>query len=78
MIDPIDPLDQLRALYPDVCIGIDKTPLLDTTAIVPVEKLSVEQIAKLYRVPYWLIDACPVPAWWRRPIWRFRAWRWSR
>lgn len=36
-----------------------------------------EQIAKVCHVPYWLITSDPKPSIFKRPIWRFRAWRWS-
>lgn len=41
-------------------------------------RLSVEQIAKAYRVPYWLITDAPRPSWMRRPVWRWRAMVWAR
>lgn len=41
------------------------------------QKLSATKIAKMYRVPYWLLDATlPKPSWLRRPIWRLRALLW--
>lgn len=42
---------------------------------VPIKRFSVEEIAKLYHVPYWLIDGVR-PSWLARPIWRARAWWW--
>lgn len=44
----------------------------------PKQRYTAEDIARLYRVPYWFIEVRPRPPWWRRPVWRFRAWRWSR
>lgn len=37
-----------------------------------------EQIARVYRVPYWLISNRPKPSWCKRPIWRLRAVLWTR
>lgn len=41
------------------------------------KQLTVERIAKAYRVPYWLIGG-KKPKWRKRPVWRFRAliWKW--
>lgn len=44
---------------------------------VRVRKFRVEEIARLYHVPYWLIDGRPKPSWLRRPLWRLRAARWA-
>lgn len=41
-------------------------------------KLSVEEVALAFQVPYWLVDGSSKPSWLRRPVWRFRALRWRR
>lgn len=47
----------------------------------PEQRVTEEQLAKAFHVPYWVITADPYtrkPSWVRRPIWRLRALRWSR
>jgi hypothetical protein len=47
-------------------------------AMIPLTKtpFSAEEIAKKFRVPYWMIVPGPVPRWRERPIWRLRALLW--
>jgi hypothetical protein len=41
-------------------------------------QFELEQVAKAFRVPYWLVTPQSRPSWFRRPIWRLRAMRWGR
>jgi hypothetical protein len=39
---------------------------------------SEREIARIFRVPYWLLTGEPKPKLWRAPVARLRAWWWSR
>jgi hypothetical protein len=43
------------------------------------KRFTLEQVAKAHHVPYWIMSPeDPKPSWLKRPVWRFRAWRWGR
>jgi hypothetical protein len=80
------PLDGLELQIVDWQIGPQREAVYTVDRDVEMRSLSgtvsgtfsSETVAELFEVPYWLLDGAPRPSWFRRPIWRLRARRWSR